>query len=111
MACHVSLSVQDKSIPLVIVNEEEDRSLRDPYFTTLLQGLGLFPADAAPTCVFCRIPQFLTPAQLLRKAQQLGDIDLSEWVLWLQAKNCVTLAIGWLKLFNTDRVRMVFEGL
>ena len=60
------------------VNEEEERAVSDPYFTALLQGLGLFPADAIPSCVFCRIPHFLTPAQLVRKAQQLGDIDLSE---------------------------------
>ena len=65
------------------VNEEEDRAVRDPYFTTLLESLGLFPADTTSSCVFGRIPQFMTPAQLLRKAQQLGDIDLSEWFLLL----------------------------
>ncbi|XP_076436066.1 protein timeless-like [Babylonia areolata] len=70
-------ALQDKSIPLVAVNEEEERVVRDPCFTALLEGLGLFPADAGPSCVFCRIPHFLTPAQLIIKAQQLGDIDLS----------------------------------
>ncbi|KAL8612338.1 hypothetical protein ACOMHN_020157 [Nucella lapillus] len=70
-------ALQDKSIPLVAASEAEERVVRDPTFTTLLQGLGLFPADSSPSCVFCRIPHFLTPAQLVRKAQQLGDIDLN----------------------------------
>ena len=85
--------MQDKSIPLVSVNAEEEQVVRDPYFTALLQVLGLFPADAIPSCVFCRIPQFLTPAQLLSKAQQLGDIDLSECFWLLQVKvSCTTMS-------------------
>nr|KAG5685604.1 hypothetical protein BaRGS_029579 [Batillaria attramentaria] len=68
-------ALQDKSIPLVTVNEDQERVVKDPYFTILLQSLGLFPADTE-NFFFCRIPHFLSPAELVGKAQQLGDIDV-----------------------------------
>ncbi|KAK7090139.1 protein timeless-like [Littorina saxatilis] len=68
-------ALQDKSIPLVTVNEEQEGVVREAYFTALLHALGIFSTDTVPSCVFCRIPQFLSPAELVKKAQQLGDID------------------------------------
>lgn len=66
-------ALQDKSIPLVMVNDAQGCVVKDPYFTVLLQSLGLFPADTE-RFFFCRIPHFLTPAELLHKAQLLGPI-------------------------------------
>lgn len=47
--------------------------MRDPYFSILLQSLGLFLADDTNS-LFCRIPHFLTPSELIHKAQQIGEI-------------------------------------
>lgn len=67
------LTVQNKSFPIVLYNEEQEELMHNPYFETLLQFLGLhMPEDVG--LVFPRIPHFWTIQNLVEKASQIGDL-------------------------------------
>lgn len=69
--------IQNKSVPLILYNEEQEQLMHNPYFITLLQFLGLhMPEDVG--LVFPRIPHFWTIQNLVEKASQFGDLTIDQ---------------------------------
>ncbi|XP_061185497.1 protein timeless-like [Saccostrea echinata] len=69
--------IKNKSVPLVLYNEEQEQLMHNPYFVTLLQFLGLhMPEDVG--LMYPRIPHFWTVQHLLEKASLIGELSIEQ---------------------------------